>query len=79
MVCRVLQLCLKGLLTRQKKKKKKVGGGLKLDARNTVKLRSPMAMLIKTPWREGGEENNPTPSADAGWLARERQARGWLG
>lgn len=36
-------------------------------------------MLIKTPWREGEEENNPTPSADAGWLTRERQARDWLG
>lgn len=50
MVCRVLQLCLKGLLTR----KKKGGGELKLEARNTVKLRSTVAMLIKTPWREGG-------------------------
>lgn len=63
----------------KKKKKKKVRGGLKLEARDTVKLRSPMAMLIKTPWREGEEENNPTPSADAGWLTRERQARDWLG
>lgn len=53
MVCIVLQLCLKGLITRFKKKE---GRTLKLEARSIVKLRSTMAMLIKTPQTEGGKE-----------------------
>lgn len=51
-VCRVLQLRLKGLITREKKGE----GELKLEGGSIVKLRSTMAMLIKTPPREAGRK-----------------------
>lgn len=48
-----MQLSLKGIRARGKKMK----GGLKLEARHVVKLRSAMAMLIKTPGeKEGGND-----------------------